>query len=121
MTMIPDNNVCCQPPKPRPETEKKYRAAVELYATTDLSCAEICRQCNVTVSGLSGYICKYHRHLMLSRNGIECSPEKASAIRMDQRRGQKPSTHAKYKEAIAAAAVWTTSSTTFRRSPGASG
>ena len=102
--MIPDNghNVCSQPPKPRPETEKKYRAAVELYATTSLSCVEICRQCNVTVSGLSGHICKYHRHLMLARNGIECSPEKASAIRMDQRRGQKPSTHAKYKEAIAA-------------------
>jgi hypothetical protein len=54
------------------------------------------------VSGLSGHICKYHRHLMLARNGIECSPEKASAICMNQRRGQKPSTHAKYKEAIAA-------------------
>lgn len=103
-TMIPDNghNVCCQPPKPRPETEKKYREAVELYATTDLSCAEICRRCNVTVPGLSGHICKYHRHLMLARYGIECSPKRASAISMGQRRGQKSSTHAKYKEAIAA-------------------
>lgn len=86
----------------KPETEAKYRPALELYASTDLSCAEICRQCGVSVSGLSRYIGTYHRHLMLRRNGIRCNPEEAGNIQMGQRRGQLPATHAKYKEAIAA-------------------
>lgn len=86
----------------KPETERKYRSALELYRTTDLSNAEICRRCGVTVSGFSRYINTYHRHLMLSRNGIRCTDEEAGEIKMDQRRGQRPSTHAKYKAAIEA-------------------
>ena len=39
---------------------------------------------------------------MLKRNGIKCSREEAGSIRMSQRRGQRPETYAKYKEAIAA-------------------
>ena len=39
---------------------------------------------------------------MLRRNGIKCSPEEAGSIRISQRCGQHPATHAKYKEAIAA-------------------
>ncbi len=39
---------------------------------------------------------------MLERNGIKCSPEEAGSIKVSQRRGQHPETHAKYKEAIAA-------------------
>lgn len=93
---------CSRTHRPAPATEEKYREAVELYASTDLTCVEISRRCSVSLAGFKGYIGKYHRHLMLARNGIECSPEKASAIRMDQRRRQKPSTHAKYKEAVAA-------------------
>lgn len=30
----------------KPETEAKYRPALELYAATDLSYVEICRQCD---------------------------------------------------------------------------
>lgn len=86
----------------KPETEAKYRTALELYSTTDLSCAEICRQCEVSLNGFTRYICTFHRHLMLKRNGIKCSPEEANDIKMNQRRGQRPETHAKYKEAIAA-------------------
>lgn len=86
----------------KPETEEKYRPALELYTATDLSIAEICRQCGVSLSGFSRYIGTYHRHLLLARNGIKCSPEEAGDIKMDQRRGQHPETHAKYKEAIAA-------------------
>lgn len=86
----------------RPETEKRYRPALELYAATDLSLAKICRRCEVSVSGFSRYIGTYHRHLMLERNGIECRPEDAGGIRMKQRRGQRPETHAKYKKAMAA-------------------
>lgn len=86
----------------RPETEAKYRPAFELYTATDLSIAEICRQCGISISGFSRYIGIYHRHLMLERNGIRCSPEEAADIKMNQRQGQRPETHAKYKEAIAA-------------------
>ena len=86
----------------KPETEAKYRTALELYSATDLSCAEICRQCEVSLNGFTRYICTFHRHLMLKRNGIKCSPEEANDIKMNQRRGQRPETHAKYKEAIAA-------------------
>ena len=86
----------------KPETEAKYRSALELYTTTDLSYVEICRQCGVSLGGFTRYICIYHRHLMLKRNGIKCSPEKAGDIKMNQRRGQHPETHAKYREAIAA-------------------
>lgn len=88
--------------KCRPETEAKYRPALELYATTELSHAEICRRCGVSVNGFSRYIGTYHRHLMLERNGVRCSPEEADSISLNQRRGQLPATHAKYKEAIAA-------------------
>ncbi len=86
----------------KPETEAKYRPALELYAATDLSAAEICRRCRISTSGFSRYISIYHRHLMLERNGIRCSREEAVGIKMNQRRGQRPETHAKYKEAIAA-------------------
>ncbi len=37
---------------------------------------------------------------MLKRNGIKCSPENAGSIRISPRCGQRPETHAKYKEAI---------------------
>lgn len=84
----------------KPETEARYRPALELYAITDLSTAEICRQCGISISGFSRYIGIYHRHMMLERNGIKCSPEEAGSIKISQRRGQRPETHAKYKEAI---------------------
>lgn len=86
----------------KPETEAKYLPALELYAATDLSIAEICRRRGISTSGFSRYVRVYHRHLMLARNGIKCGPEEAGGIKMNQRRGQRPETHAKYKEAIAA-------------------
>lgn len=84
------------------ETEEKYREALELYTSTDLPNVEICRRCGVSVNGFSRYVCTYHCHLMLERNGIRCSPKEACGIKLNQRRGQLPRTHAKYKEAIAA-------------------
>ena len=86
----------------KPETEAKYGAALELYASTELSHVEICRRCKVSINGFSRYVRTYHRHLMLERNGIKCSPEEANSINLNQRRGQSPATHVKYKEAIAA-------------------
>jgi len=86
----------------KPETEEKYRQAIELYRTTELSCAEICRTCKVTVSGFQRYLSLYHRDLLLARYNITCSKEEASRIKLPQLRGQLPATRAKYKEAIEA-------------------
>lgn len=89
-------------PAPMPETEAKYRDAVAMYAATDLSCAEISRRCGVSLPGFKRYVGTYCRHLMLLRNGVRCAPAKACNIKLSQRRGQRPATHSKYREAIAA-------------------
>lgn len=86
----------------KPKTEEKYREAIELYRTTRLSCAEICRTCKVTVSGFQRYLSLYHRYLLLARYNITCSKEEASRIKLPQLRGQLPATRAKYKDAIEA-------------------
>lgn len=88
--------------KPSPATEAKYREAVELYASTDLTCVEISRRCSVSLAGFKGYICKYRRDLLLSRYGIRCDPEEAAGTGMGQRRSQRPATRAKYREAVEA-------------------
>ena len=93
---------CSRTHKPAPATEAKYREAVELYASTDLTCVEISRRCSVSLAGFKGYICKYRRDLLLPRYGIRCDPEEAAGIGMGQRRSQRPATRAKYREAIAA-------------------
>lgn len=86
----------------RSETEAKYRDAVELYTTTDMPCRTICEQCGVSYMAFRSYLCKYHRHLLLARNGINCDPVEADNIKINPQRGQRPKTRAKYKEAIAA-------------------
>ena len=89
-------------PNPQPKTTERYREAVELYRSTRLSCREISRTCSVSLSGLKGHICKYHRHLMLARYDISCDKEEAGTIRLGQLRGQQPATRAEYKEAVEA-------------------
>lgn len=86
----------------KPETEAKYRETIELYRSTRLSCAEICRTCGITVSGFQGYLSRYHRELMFARYDIACSREDARHIKMSQLRGQLPATRLKYKDAIEA-------------------
>ena len=93
---------CSRTHRPAPTTVEKYREAVELYASTDLTCVEISRRCSVSLAGFKGYICKYRRDLLLPRYGIRCDPEEAAGIGMGQRRSQRPATRAKYREAIAA-------------------
>lgn len=100
----PDNahNETGSPQVTKPKTEEKYREAIELYRTTRLSCAEICRTCKVTVSGFQRYLSLYHRDLLLARYEITCSKEEARHIKLGPLRGQLPATRAKYKEAIEA-------------------
>ena len=68
----------------RPETEEKYRRAIEMYASTELSGCEICRICEVTESGFRCYLTKYHRELVLARYAILCSKEEAGQIKLGQ-------------------------------------
>ena len=86
----------------KPETEEKYRQAIELYRSTQLSCAEISRTCKVTVSGFQRYLSLYHRDLLLARYNITCDKKEDSRIKLGPLRGQLPATHAKYKDAIEA-------------------
>ena len=86
----------------KPETVEKYCRAIELYATTSMPCIEICRTCGVTVAGLQAYIGKYHRHLLLARNGMTCDSKEAAGIKLNTFRRQKPATRLKYKKAIEA-------------------
>ena len=83
---------CNRTHRPAPATEAKYREAVELYASTDLTCVEISRRCSVSLAGFKGGICKYRRDLLLPRYGIRCDPEEAVGIGMGQRRNQRPAT-----------------------------
>ena len=101
---VPDNahNETGSPQVTKPKTEEKYREAIELYRTTRLSCAEICRTCKVTVSGFQRYLSLYHRDLLLARYNITCSKEEARHIKLGPLRDQLPATRAKYKDAIEA-------------------
>lgn len=87
---------------PNPAIEVKYSEANRLYAMQQLSIRDICTKCGVTVNGLTSYINRYHRHLLLERNGVKCDSEEAADIKLLSFRWQKPATHAKYKEAIKA-------------------
>lgn len=100
----PDNthNETGSPQVARSKAEEKYREAIELYRTTRLSCAEICRTCKVTVSGFQRYLSLYHRDLLLARYDITCSKEEARNIKLGPLLGQLPATRAKYKAAIEA-------------------
>lgn len=77
---------------------EKYREAIVLYKTTDLTLGEISRRCGVTRSALAAYIYRSRRDLMLKRNGLDTDPHKA----IHRSKGQRPETRRKYLEAIEA-------------------
>lgn len=84
---IPDKQPCNRLRGIRPETEEKCRQAIELYRSTQLSCAEICRISKVTVSEFQCYLSLYHRHLLLERYDITCDKEEACHIKLNRLRG----------------------------------
>lgn len=81
-----------------PAAADKYREAIELYRDTDLTLGEISKRCGVTRRGLSAYIYRCHRDLMLKRNGLSGDPQK----NIRKNKGQRPETRKKYREAIEA-------------------
>lgn len=81
-----------------PTAHEKYSKAIELYRTTDLSLEEISRLCNVTRSGLSDYIYRCQRALLLEHNGLTGDTDKP----IRKNKGQRPETRVKYRAAIEA-------------------
>ena len=86
----------------KPETEARYRAALELYDTTHLSVEEICRQTQTPAGAFRSYIYRTRRGMMFARHGISITPEEASSARLHKQQGQTEASRAKYGKAIAA-------------------
>ena len=77
----------------------KYAEAVRTYSETDLRLSDIARQFGLTPSGLSVYISRHHRDILLKKYGIvtlDC------AQRIKQGAGQSIYAYKKYKSAIEA-------------------
>lgn len=87
---------------PGPETEEKYREAIELYRTTGLSVREICARTGVPFTAFRSFLHSCHRELMFARYGMEVTPEEAAVTRLRKRSGQTAASRAKYGEAIRA-------------------
>lgn len=78
---------------------QKYAEAVRIYSETDTPLSKIAKQCGVTPSGLSAYIGRYHRDLLLKKYGIKalnCS------VCIKKRVGQSIHIYKKYRTAIRA-------------------
>lgn len=84
------------------DVKSRYRSALELYRTTDLSVRAICRHAQVSFGGFQSYIYRYHRELLFARYGIAISPEDAVKARLRKPSGQTAAARAKYKDAIQA-------------------
>ena len=80
----------------------KYRRAVQLYASTDLTYKQIAASEGVSARGLAEHIRKYHRGLLLRRNGIRECAQSESATLLRRERGQTLAGHLKYREAVLA-------------------
>ena len=80
----------------------KYERAVEMYASTNMSIRKIAQNCGVTPSALSAHICRHHRHLLLSRYGLDATSADAGTVKVKSTSGQSQTTYLKYKDAIAA-------------------
>ena len=100
--MLPDNGHTRRSRNPRPETEAKYRQALELYRTTCLPVKEICARTGVSTSAFRSFIHACHRELLFARYGVEVAPGKAATTRLRKRYGQTAASRAKYGEAIRA-------------------
>ena len=83
------------------DAARKYQAAVELYAQSELTIREIADRTGVTPIALSSYLGRHHRDLLYKRYGITM-PEGKERIAIKSPKGQSYATHQKYKDAIAA-------------------
>lgn len=89
--------------KQKAETKRKYKKAIELYCSTDLTIKEISEDTKVSVSGLRHYINKYHRDVMFKRKNIDVKKYEPSKVKIRKKgTGQTIHTYLKYKDAISA-------------------
>lgn len=90
--------------------EEKYKEAIGLYASTDLTITEISKRCGVSRAAFARYIQCRHRDLMLRRHGYpSCDSNDSRAggqvvheIKLRGKNGQSRATHEKYRDAIEA-------------------
>lgn len=80
----------------------KYERAVELYADTDQTLANIAETCHVSVGGLGNYLRRYWRELVLKRHHIFAEGKQTDGLKIKAVGQQNVNAHAKYKEAVAA-------------------
>lgn len=83
--------------EPMPQSEEKYREAMQLYQTTAMSQEEICATTGITVMGLRYYLRAWNKELMEERHDVDGCGER------DRPTGTKcylKSTAAKYAGAI---------------------
>lgn len=78
---------------------RKYADAVELYKKSNTPIREIAARYGLTPSGLSAYIARHHRDLLLKKYGIATLD---SALCIKKREGQSVHTYKKYRTAIRA-------------------
>lgn len=100
---------------PSPETEEKYREAIELYRTTGLPVREICARTGVPFTAFRSFLHSCHRELMFARYGMEVAPEEAAATRLRKRSARPPPPAPSTGRPSAPATTSPTSSTTSRR------
>ena len=79
----------------------KYRDAVELYDSTDMTISEICRRLGLSRSSFAAYICRSRRDLLYKRHGITDGAALPDGI-LHKNKGQRPATREKYREAVEA-------------------
>lgn len=80
----------------------KYEKAVTLYANTGMTLKAIARECNVSEGGLSNYLRRYWRELVLQRHRIPVDDKHLKDVKIIETGKQNIVAHEKYKDAIAA-------------------
>ena len=85
--------------RPRADKAEQYRESVELYRKTLLPLAEIARRTNVSLTGLTYHMYRWHRNLVLKRKGIKPTAEN-EYMDISRTKHDLKSTKAKYAEAI---------------------
>ena len=80
----------------------KYKEAVTLYASTDMTMQAIARQCGVSACGLKAHLSRHHRALMLARYQISAEGKNPHSVKIQLPKGPTPAAYHKYKEAVEA-------------------
>lgn len=70
------------------QSKRRYRKAIRLYASTDLSCREICERTGVSASGFRSYIHRHHRDIVQERGRLL-----AERRTIRPQGGEKPMSH----------------------------